>query len=122
MAIASGVPNPFPLAAVIITRCLRASHVSTDSPSFGFIAAGVGSNDEQPLPAVGCSDIRSSNTAPPHVIPCLGKVPENSIEPQRPVAGHVLKDRVSGSYSANCFGDVRPQVAFIIGSFPAPSV
>jgi hypothetical protein len=54
--------------------------------------------------------------------PVLGQVSEYSIEPQRPVAGHVLQERDSGSYSANCLADVGPDVAFVIGTFPLSSV
>lgn len=60
-------------------------------------AAGVGSKDEQSLTSVGGSHVASSNAAPATVIPERGQVPENSSEPHRPMAGHVLQEDVSGS-------------------------
>ncbi|RAJ54892.1 hypothetical protein K388_05026 [Streptomyces sp. KhCrAH-43] len=42
-AIANGVPCPFPLIPFAKFRCRLASQDSSDSPSFGFDAVGVGS-------------------------------------------------------------------------------
>ena len=73
-------------------------------PPFGAsgIVSGVentvgGRDDEQSLAVMGGTDVGSSNARPSDMQPVLGHVSENSIEPQRPVAGHILQDRKSGS-------------------------
>ena len=44
-ATASGVPIPFPLIPSARSRPFRPARISSDSPSFGFDAAGVGSSE-----------------------------------------------------------------------------
>ena len=56
-----------------------------------------GREDEQSLAVMGGADVGSSKACPSDMKPVLGHVSEYSIEPQRPVAGHILQDDESGS-------------------------
>jgi hypothetical protein len=62
-------------------------------------AFGVGKSreDEKPLTMVRGTNVGSSKACPPRMQPVFGHVSEYSIEPQRPVSGHILQENVAGS-------------------------
>lgn len=78
-----------------------ARYCSTVPP--GSCAAGVGSNDEDPVTSVRSSDIGSSNAAPPEVIPARGHVGCAHVEPwsSSNESCDVLHEDVAGSQLAN---------------------
>lgn len=86
----------------IVPRCVDFSIGRPDvlgRPMIPSHAFGVGKcdEDEEALAVMGCTDVGSSKACPSDMHPVFGQVSENSIEPQRPVAGHIFQDRVSGS-------------------------
>jgi hypothetical protein len=62
VAIVSGIPIPFPFAAVSFTRSRRASQVSGDSPSLATQALGVGN-----IAPSGKDEDSETSVAGPHV-------------------------------------------------------
>lgn len=85
-AIAKGVPKPFPFPWRSFCTWRRVSHDTKSSPSFGFPAAGVGSNDEQPRPLVAGTNVARSNDSPFRIEPEVGQVTEHDVESERKVA------------------------------------
>ena len=81
------------------------------------ITAGVG-NNENAFPSVGSANIGRSVSSPFRSPPDFGKVSEDRVKAKREVASDVFQDCESGSYCANGVKDIRPEVSFIILTFP----
>ena len=68
--------------------------------AFVLLASGVGNNPD-PVSSVRRTNGARWNAMPFRVIPDLGQVPENGVQPSTKQSCHVLKHRVSRSYHAN---------------------
>ncbi len=81
-------------------------------------AHGVNSNEEagalMAAPHVGCS-----NNSPLRVIPDVGKVTEDPVEPEREMTPDVLQDDEAGSQVSNGSVNSRPEVSGVIGALSA---
>ena len=66
-------------------------HLSGSPPRSPSLDFGVGSEDEQPGPAVAGANVARSYNAPLRIEPELGKVTEDDIESERKVACDVLQ-------------------------------
>jgi hypothetical protein len=73
------------------------------------LAFGVGNSDAEPsVSLVGGSQVGSSKSRPPEVIPDRGQVFSDDIEAPRPERRNVLQERVTRSYIADGPADVLP--------------
>jgi hypothetical protein len=64
-------------------------------------AVGVGSNDEEPFPPVGCTDGGSREHVPRRIIPARGQLSEKVAHPSKKERWAVFHDDDSGSNFAN---------------------
>jgi hypothetical protein len=88
------------------------------------LAFGVGNRDSEPsVSLVGGSQVGSSKSRPPEVIPDRGQVFSDDIEAPRPERRNVLQERVTRSYIADGSADVLPDPRpLAIDSIPSAGV
>jgi hypothetical protein len=79
-------------------------------------ACGVGSNDEEALASVGCTDVGSAEQCPRHAVPERGKVCGHDRETSSEVGANVLEYHDSGSELGDAVGDPGPEVSGVIGA------
>lgn len=94
----------------------RASKLCGVSPSLLTFAPGVGhTDDEDALPFMAGTDIRSSQARPCDTEPEGGQVSENGTQsPRRSQAADVFQDDEAGSKNANACADLRPDPPLVL--------